>query len=107
MNTPRKKTDGGHSGRRAYSEIHANLSSKHLGCTGGLPALPRPALACVLSVSRQQRLSIATVADALDDLAVPIHLTQLALSLFRVAPVDHQVVDYEADARLYTEAVFR
>jgi hypothetical protein len=60
-----------------------------------------------LAVPRQQGLGIAVMANALDDLAVPIHLAQLALSFLRIAPVDHQVVDYQANASPNTEAVFR
>ena len=58
-------------------------------------------------VSSQRCSRAAVMANAFDDLAVPIHLAQLALSLGGIATVDHQIVDNQANASLNTEAVFR
>lgn len=47
------------------------------------------------------------VANAFDDLAVSVHLSQLALRLIDIPSVYQQVVDHETDTGPNTEAVFR
>ena len=49
----------------------------------------------------------ATVmANTFDDLAVVVHLPQLALGLVLVATMDHQIIHNHAKARADTECIF-
>ena len=51
------------------------------------------------------RASVANVANTFENLAVLIHLPQLALCLGFIAPMDHQIVDHQTNARPDTKSV--
>lgn len=55
---------------------------------------------------RGSRARIATVADAAENLAVPIYLTQFALRIVFILTVDHQVIDNQANTRTNPEGIF-
>jgi hypothetical protein len=84
-------------GRRAFSEAKARRSGR---CSAN------DEVRDFLEADDREYANAAVMADAFDDLAVVIHLPQLALGIEFVAAVDHQVVHHHAEPRPDLECIF-
>jgi hypothetical protein len=56
--------------------------------------------------TRHRHANAAVMTYTVDDLAVVIHLTQLALGLVLIAAVNHQIIHNHAEASADTKCIF-